>query len=102
MANIWRKTGILLAFLALLTGAVAQTARRNGEMERRRQELKLELLRERARILREDPEAAAIRGRIEQLQLELSRVVNAKPSVQRLRADLAAVEKILQPEPERR
>ena len=151
---ILRRAGLAAALLALLTVAAAQTDRRNVQMERRRQELKLELLRERARIIRDDPDAASLRGRIEALQaklgrlvddkpavrrlvqqgkgrrlellrerariirddpiaarlreqveksqLELGRLVDAEPAVQRLRAELAAVEKVLKREPRSR
>ncbi|MBT3289183.1 MAG: hypothetical protein HN380_17705 [Victivallales bacterium] len=151
---ILRRAGLPAALLALLTVAAAQTDRRNVQMERRRQELKLELLRERARIIRDDPDAASLRGRIEALQaklgrlvddkpavrrlvqqgkgrrlellrerariirddpiaarlreqveksqLELGRLVDAEPAVQRLRAELAAVEKVLKREPRSR
>ena len=151
---ILRRAGLPAALFALLTVAAAQTDRRNVQMERRRQELKLELLRERARIIRDDPDAASLRGRIEALQaklgrlvddkpavrrlvqqgkgrrlellrerariirddpiaarlreqveksqLELGRLVDAEPAVQRLRAELAAVEKVLKREPRSR
>jgi len=151
---ILRRPGLLAALLALSMVAAAQSDRRNVQMERRRQELKLELLRERARIIRDDPDAASLRGRIKTLQaklgrlvddkptvqrlvrqgqrrrlellrerariirddpiaaklreqveksqLELGRLVDAEPAVQRLRAELAAVEKVLKREPRRR
>jgi len=151
---ILRRAGLLAALLALSMVAAAQSDRRNVQMERRRQELKLALLRERARIIRDDPDAASLRGRIETLQaklgrlvddkptvqrlvrqgqgrrlellrerariirddpiavglreqveksqLELGRLVDAEPAVQRLRAELAAVEKVLKREPRRR
>ena len=51
--------------------------------------------REKARLLREDPEAAALRVRIEKLYRELDRVVSSRPTVTRLEADLARLEKAL-------
>jgi hypothetical protein len=93
--GITKKICLAAGSLALLAAAVAQTSRTVGQMERRRQELKLELLRERARIIREDPDAASLKARIERLQLELAQVVDAKPSIKRIRAELAAVEKVL-------
>lgn len=86
-------TCLALAGLAALA-AWAQTG--TAQAERRRQELKLELLLERARIIREVPEAAALKERIDTLQLDLARLVDRQPSVQRLQEDLAAVEQVIE------
>lgn len=97
MATTRKTTALALAALTAL-GALgwAQANRGDGQTERRRQELKLELLRERARIIREEPAAAALKERIEVLQLDLAKLVDSQPSVQRLQAELAAVEQILE------
>ena len=97
-----KTTYLLIAVLVTGTLLLAQTARNDGQMDRRRQELKLELLRERARIIREDPDAIALKDRIEALQLDLARLVDGKPGVQRLQAELGAVEKVLQRQAENR
>ncbi len=92
-----RTTALALAALTMLAAlGWAQTNRGDGQTERRRQELKLELLRERARIIREEPAAAALKERIEVLQLDLAKLVDSQPSVQRLQAELAAVEQIIE------
>lgn len=99
---IARTTFLLVVCLAMATLVLAQNTRNDGQMDRRRQELKLELLRERARIIREDPDAMALKDRIEALQLDLARLVDSKPGIQRLQAELGAVEKVLQRQAENR
>lgn len=92
-----RTTALALAALTTLAAlGWAQTNRGDGQTERRRQELKLELLRERARIIREEPAATALKERIEVLQLDLAKLVDSQPNIQRLQAELAAVEQILE------
>ena len=92
-----RTTALALAALTTLAAlGWAQTNRGDGQTERRRQELKLELLRERARIIREEPAAAALKERIEVLQLDLAKLVDSQPSVLRLQAELDAVEQIIE------
>jgi hypothetical protein len=93
--GITEKICFAAASLALLAATVAQTNQTVGQMERRRQELKLELLRERARIIREDPDAARLKEQIERLQLELAQLVDKQSSVKRIKAELAAVQKVL-------
>ncbi len=78
--------GVLLAGLVLGALALAPAARGDNQMERRRQELKLELLRERARIIREHPDAVSVKERADGLQRELARLVDGKPAIQRLLA----------------
>lgn len=78
--------GVLLAGLVLGTLALAPSARGDNQMERRRQEVKLELLRERARIIREDPDAVSVKERADGLERELAQLVDSKPEIKRLRA----------------
>jgi hypothetical protein len=89
------KLALFAAALTVFGVAVGQTQQTIGQLERRRQELKLELLRERARIIREDVDATTLKQRIEALQLELGRLVDSKPSVKRIEGELAAVDKVL-------
>ncbi len=81
---------------ALALAVVAGRAAEGVEAAAARcQELRLQLAAERARILREDPEAVALRRQIEKLYRDLDRVVSSRPAVARLQADLARLEQTL-------
>lgn len=77
--------------LASTTGATAGIE----ALRQRSQELRLQLAAEKARVLREDTEAAALREQIEKLYRELDRLVSSKPTVVRLQADLARLEETI-------
>ncbi|MBN2449134.1 MAG: hypothetical protein JXR77_02025 [Lentisphaeria bacterium] len=59
----------------------------------RRRELGLQLVAEKARILREDPQAAELRERIERLYLQLDELVASNPAVRRLEAELLELDR---------
>lgn len=61
-------------------------------LEKRRCELRLELLKQRARLLKEDPRIAEINHRIEMLYLELDREMSRRTIISDLRSELERVE----------
>jgi septal ring factor EnvC (AmiA/AmiB activator) len=85
-------TILLLTAGALLALAAAGTAESLDGLRQRCQEVRLQLAAEKARVVREDSEAAALREQIERLYRELDRLVSAKPTVARLQADLARLD----------
>lgn len=84
---------------ASLELGVAQAAESPETLKARGQELRLQLAAEKARILREDPEASALRRQIEKLYRDLDRLVSAKPTVARLQTDLARLEEAAKAQP---
>jgi len=93
-----RGAAVLLLAAAAILGLAAAGAATEGleALRQRSQEVRLQLAAEKARILREDPEAVALREQIEKLYRELDRLVSAKPAVARLQADLGRLEEALQ------
>lgn len=84
-----------LALVACLVALAVEPAEGAAALQRRRQELRLQLAAERARLMREDPEAAALRERIERLYIQLDAVLQSKPTVQRLQDDMAQIDRAL-------
>ncbi len=89
-----RVVGVLWVAAAAGLGLAAGGAAAEGmeALRQRHQEVRLQLAAEKARILREDPDAIALREQIEKLYRELDRLVSAKPAVARLQADLGRLE----------
>lgn len=65
-------------------------------LRQRRQEVHLQWVAARARVLRDDPDAVALRERIEALYRDLDRRVSGSPAVARLEADLRRLDEALQ------
>jgi len=63
---------------------------------RRRDELQLQLLKERAALLRKDPDLAELNQRIQRLYRTLDEELSKRPSVQKLDAEIKALDKRLQ------
>jgi chromosome segregation ATPase len=82
----------LVCMALVLVLAATYAAEGVETLKARCQELRLQLAAEKARILREDTEAVALREQIEKLYRELDRLVSAKPTVARLQADLTRLE----------
>ncbi len=91
-------------FVVLVVAAMTMAAWRVGAaaaesleaLRQRRQETHLQWVAARARVLREDPEAVALRERIEGLYRELDRLVSSRPAVARLEAELKRLDGALQ------
>lgn len=66
------------------------------ELTRQRRTLRLKLRRERAALLRNDPDISRINDEIRKLYRELDAALAAKPIVRELKQELTAVEKALQ------
>jgi hypothetical protein len=93
-----RRAAALLAVasaLLLLALAATHAAEAVETLRVRCQEVRLQLAAEKARILREDAGAVALREQIERLYRDLDRLVSAKPTVARLQADLSRLEEAL-------
>ena len=95
----------LFLFVTLLQVAAVADGSAAEQLEKRRQELRVQLLRERVLLLRQDPEAMELHQRIQRLYRELDAVLAAKPSIRKLQAELRTIEKSLETsarnEPER-
>ena len=96
--KITRRVAVLLvlasAFL-LLALAATHAAEALETLRARSQDVRLQLAAEKARILREDAAAIALREQIERLYRDLDRLISAKPTVARLQADLERLEEAL-------
>lgn len=68
---------------------------RRAMLEKRRCELRLELLKQRTRLLKKDPRIADINHRIKMLYLELDREMSRRAVISDLRSELERVEKRL-------
>lgn len=92
-----RQSAVVLWFVAcaLLALTVARAAEGIEALRQRRQELRLQLAAEKARVLREDSDAVALRAQIEKLYRELDHLVSNKPAVARLQADLLRLEETI-------
>jgi len=84
---------VILCLGASLLWPVVQAADAGARsaLRRRQQELELQLVAEKARLLREDPEAMALRERIDELYQQLDRLFADKPTVRQLGDELAKV-----------
>ena len=71
-----------LLFAAVRSSAAADDA--NADLHRQIRERNAQLLEERTRVLRTDPEAVRIRRRIETLYRELDRIVSNDPTVKKI------------------
>ncbi len=90
-----RVTVLWFVACALLALTVARAADGIEALRQRRQEVRLQLAAEKARVLREDNDAVALRGQIEKLYRELDHLVSSKPAVARLQADLLRLEETI-------
>lgn len=92
-----RRGAALLLVLAVVLLALAALSAAEGTeaLKQRRQEVRLQLAAEKARVLREDSEAMALREQIEKLYRELDRLVASKPTITRLQADLERLEETI-------
>ena len=88
---------IIVCFGVSLVWPVLQAAdaAARSVLRRRQQDLELQLVAEKARLLREDPEAMALGDRIDELYQQLDRLFSNRPSVQQLGAELAKVDEAL-------
>lgn len=84
----------LLSLAPLTSGARADTERtsRSGQLQKRRQELQVQLLKERAALLREDPELRALHERIQKLYRQLDELLAKRETIRKLQNELKAVE----------
>jgi len=93
-----RKTAILLVLLAWGAGwsSGADADRTGNTLQQQQRTLSLQLRRERAALLRDDPEISAIHARIRKLYRELDAALAAKPAIRELQGQLDAVESALE------
>ena len=92
--------GVVLATMLLFVWPAAESraaAKKDtgSVLRQRRRELEMQLLRERARILREDPEAIALQEKIQRLYQHLDQLLAQKPAVRQLQADINQLDKTL-------
>lgn len=91
-----RGAAYLVVSASVLLGlAVAGAAEGIEALKQRCQEVRLQLAAEKARVLRTDSDAVALREQIEKLYRELDRLVSAKPTVARLQAELVRLEETI-------
>ncbi len=94
-------TKILPAFCAALLAVAlapvrAQDDAVSTQLRKRRHELRLQLLKERAALLKTDADAKALHRRIQRLHEQLEELLSKKPVIQKLEKELQAVEDRLQ------
>jgi len=65
------------------------------QLEARRQALTVQLLKERATLLRRDPEIAAIHKRIQELYRQLDAALAEKPEIRRIQTQIEAIAQTL-------
>jgi len=88
---------LVVAAMTLAAWRVGAAAAEGLEaLRQRRHDTHLQWVAARARVLREDPEAAALRERIEGLYRDLDRLVSSRPAVARLEAELKRLDGALQ------
>lgn len=91
-----RGAAVLLALVSVVLALAGAPAAEGLEaLKQRSQEVRLQLAAEKARVLREDSDAVALRGQIEKLYRELDQLVSSKPAVARLQADLARLDETI-------
>ncbi|MCK5804141.1 MAG: hypothetical protein KAI66_14995 [Lentisphaeria bacterium] len=95
-----KKLLLVVVVLATVSGVVIQARESAGSgavraMQKRRQELRANLLKERVRILAEDEEAAAISRQIQVLYQRLDRIIEDKQSIRQIRKDIREVDTLL-------
>ena len=98
MTKSGRRAGILIIVALVLTVAPrAATAPENrvAALQARRHDLQIQLVKERARLIAEDPEIAVIDKQIQRLYRKLDRALADKPMVKKLSKEIKAVDKTL-------
>ena len=89
MIGIVAISGLVIQARAQGKGAAQRT------MQKRRVELRANLLRERVRILKEDAQAATISRQIQALYRDLDQIIEDKQSIKQIRRDIREVDKLL-------
>jgi hypothetical protein len=85
----------ILLVAAVVRAAAPGTDSEANTLRQRERELNTQLLEEKTRILRSDPEARRIQTQIEKLYRDLEKIVQSKPSVAKIQAERDAVRKQL-------
>ena len=97
MTKLSHGIGLLTVAVVLVGAPRAATAPENrvAALEERRHELQRQLVKERVRLIAEDPDISAIDKQIRRLYRKLDRALIDKPVVKELNTELRAVEKAL-------
>ena len=75
--------------------AASDASQHVTQLEKRRQELRLALIKEQAELIAKDPDLMALHQQVQKLMRSIDKAMSAKPSIQKLNAELATVEKEL-------